>query len=287
MRTVAVTGASGFIGRHVVNFLRTVPGYRVVATGRDEARLKSLDVEYVVLDLANENCDCFALLGQPEILIHLAWGGLPRYRDLFHIEQNLMASYRFITAMVSNGVSAVTVAGTCYEYGLQSGCLNEAMQTQPTTCYAIAKDSLRQFLEQMRQQYPFRLCWGRLFFSHGAGQNHTSLFPQLDHAIASGAESFDMSGGEQLRDYLRVEDAAVMLAKVALQNTVDGIFNICSGVPVSVRRLAEERIASMNSHIRLNLGAFPYPEHEPMAYWGDPSRARQAMIAFDGGGADD
>lgn len=280
MRTVAVTGATGFIGRHVVSYLRGLPGCRVVATGRDEERLSSLDVNYAVLDLESDYPDCFTLLGKPDTLIHLAWDGLPNYRDPFHIEKNLMASYRFITSMVRQGVSHVTVAGTCYEYGLQSGCLNEDVKPEPTTCYAIAKDSLRRFLEQSLQRYPFRLCWGRLFFLYGAGQSPGSLLPQLDRAIASGAESFDMSGGEQLRDYLAVEEAAALLAMVALQKSSAGIFNICSGEPVSVRRLVEERIALQRTSLRLNLGVYPYPDHEPMAYWGDPSRAVKAAEAF-------
>lgn len=280
MSTVAVTGATGFVGRHVVSYLRGLPDCHVVAVGRDEARLKSLDVDYAVLDLENENPDCFTLLGKPDILIHLAWDGLPSYHDPIHIEQNLMASYRFITSMVQQGTSYVTVAGTCYEYGLQSGCLNEDVRPEPTTCYALAKDSLRRFLGKARQRNPFQLCWGRLFFLHGAGQNPKSLFPQLDLAIASGAESFNMSGGEQLRDYLAVEEAAVLLVKVALQKRYAGIFNICSGEAVSVRRLVEERIALQRASLRLNLGVYPYPDHEPMAYWGDPSRAVKAVEAF-------
>lgn len=280
MRTVAVTGACGFVGRHLVDFLRPLSGCRVVAVGRDEARLKSLGVDYAVLDLTRENPDCFARLGRPDTLIHLAWDGLGNYQDPGHVEVQLMASYRFITALLRQGVSSVTVAGTCYEYGLQSGCLGEEVAAAPTTSYAVAKDSLRRFLELARLREPFQLCWGRLFFLHGPGQNPKALLPQLERAIASGAECFDMSGGEQLRDYLAVQEAAALLAKLALQRGSSGIFNVCSGAPVSVRRLVEERIAARGGRLRLNLGVYPYPAHEPMCYWGDPARARRAAELF-------
>ena len=80
---------------------------------------------------------------------------------------------------------------------------------------------------------------------------------------------FNMSGGEQLRDYLPVEEVAKMLVAVALQQKVEGIINCCSGEPVSVRRFVENYLQQHNLRIRLNLGHYPYPDYEPMAFWGD------------------
>ena len=281
LHTIAVTGATGFIGRNVVDFLKGVPDCRVVAAGRDERRLRRLNVEYAVCDINDGAPDCFDLLGRPDTLIHLAWDGLDNYRSSVHIERNLMSGYNFLKDMIGGGLSNLVVAGTCYEYGLQSGCLNEDAPPAPTIPYAIAKDALRRFIGTLGRDHAFRFCWARFFFLHGEGQNPGSLIPRLDAAIASGAESFDMSGGEQLRDYLPVEQAARLLAKVALQKEHEGIFNICSGRPISVRRLVEERIAQKKGKIRLNLGVLPYPDYEPMAYWGDAGRLEMAVSAFD------
>lgn len=279
-QTVLVSGATGFIGRRVVRFLQSIPECRVIATGRNEEPLRALGVEYAVYDLSEHRGDCYELLGRPDALIHLAWDGLPNYHELFHVERNLMDSYRFLKAMVQQGLPRLTVAGTCYEYGMQNGCLDEKTPPCPTVCYAVAKDALRRFLEALGRFHPFRLRWARLFFAYGDGQPARSLFPQLDQALASGAESFDMSGGEQLRDYLSVEEMAEALAKVALQDRYDGVINVCSGRPVSVRRLVERRIAEKGGSLRLNLGALPYPDYEPMAYWGDATRLRQAIDAY-------
>ena len=279
--TVAVTGAAGFIGRNVVDFLKGVPGCRVVAAGRDEQRLRSLDVEYAVLDINERPADCFDLLGRPGTLIHLAWDGLDNYRSPVHIERNLMSGYNFLKDMIKGGLSNLAVAGTCYEYGLQQGCLREGVPAAPTLPYAIAKDALRRVIEVLQAKHEFRFCWARFFFLYGEGQNPRSLIPRLDAAIASGAASFDMSGGEQLRDYLHVGQAARLLAKVALQKEHEGIFNICSGHPISVLRLVEERISQKKGKIRLNPGALPYPDYEPMAYWGDTGRLEMAVGAFD------
>jgi dTDP-6-deoxy-L-talose 4-dehydrogenase (NAD+) len=277
MSTVAVTGASGFIGRHVVRWLARSGNCRVIALGRNEEQLRRLGVEYVLQDLKIERNDYYDLLGRPDRLIHLAWGGLPNYNDLLHLDHNLWMSYRFLKHMIAGGLRSLTVAGTCYEYGLQTGCLAEDATPRPTICYAVAKNALRVFLEELKKQYPFRLTWARFFFLYGEEQNRKALIPQLDRAIARNEERFDMSGGEQLRDYLPVEDASRFLVSIAMQDRHEGIFNICSGEPISVRRLAEERIARRGSAIRLNLGVLPYPEYEPMAYWGDASRLRKIM----------
>ena len=80
---------------------------------------------------------------------------------------------------------------------------------------------------------------------------------------------FNMSGGEQLRDYLPVEEIAHRIASLAEHVDLDGIYNCCGGTPISVRALVENRIRERNAKIELNLGHYPYPEYEPMEFWGD------------------
>jgi dTDP-6-deoxy-L-talose 4-dehydrogenase (NAD+) len=277
MTTVAVTGASGFVGRHAVRHLSRGGMCRVIACGRNVEQLRRLGVAYVAEDLKVGRNDCYDLLGRPDRLIHLAWEGLPGYHDPLHLEENLLTSCRFLKNMIAGGLRSLTVAGTCYEYGMATGCLAEDAAPAPTTCYAVAKNALRVFLEALKKRHPFRLIWTRLFFLYGEGQHASALIPQVDRALAAGQESFDMSGGEQLRDYLPVEKASRILAMIAMQDRYDGIVNICSGKPVSVRRLVEDRIALHGGAMRLNLGVLPYPEYEPMAFWGDAGRLRKIV----------
>jgi dTDP-6-deoxy-L-talose 4-dehydrogenase (NAD+) len=108
-----------------------------------------------------------------------------------------------------------------------------------------------------------------LFYLYGQGQAATSLYAQLQQAIARGDNVFNMSGGEQLRDYLPVEVAAQQLVQLAISQNPMNTMNICSGRPVSVRRLVEQWLNEKNSDMRLNFGYYPYPNYEPMAFWGD------------------
>ncbi len=81
-----------------------------------------------------------------------------------------------------------------------------------------------------------------------------------------------MSGGEQLRDYLHIDQVCSKMLTLIEQQRNLGIVNICSGTPISVRALVENWKKENNWDIELNLGHFPYPDYEPMAFWGDNTK---------------
>ena len=219
-------------------------------------------------------------MGAPDLLIHLAWEGLPNYDRPFHVAKNLPDNIAFLKGLIDEGLAGLTVAGTCFEYGRQNGCLAETQPTDPNTHYALAKDALRRFLEMYSRSKPVRFLWARLFYVFGEGQGRGSLLALVDWALEAGAESFDMTLGEQLRDYLPVDEMAANIGKIALQERVDGVINVCSGRPVSIRRLVENHLEARGVELRLNLGAVPYSNWEPLAFWGDVTRLNQAIRSF-------
>jgi len=266
--TVIVTGATGFVGQHLIPLLLN-NNYRVVAIARDMKKASFFpwfkDVQFFALDFHKDNKAMCIEHGAG--LIHLAWQGLPNYKSHFHIEENLPFNYRFIKSLVLSGIQQALITGTCFEYGTQIGAIGSTAETYPDNPYAVAKDSLRQQLEFLSKEHPFCLQWARLFYMYGKGQNPRSLLSQLDSAIDNNEALFDMSGGEQLRDYLPIEAAAQQLFEL-YESGLPGVSNICSGNPISVRRLVEERIQARGSAIKLNLGHYPYPDYEPMEFWG-------------------
>jgi dTDP-6-deoxy-L-talose 4-dehydrogenase (NAD+) len=277
---VLVTGATGFVGRHLVAQL-LARGDDVRAVSRKAQTAQGMpwinDVEFVSADIHAADLDVDALTDGIDALAHLAWPGLPNYRALFHFEHNLMADYRFIKSAVEAGVKQVLVTGTCFEYGMQSGPLSESTEPRPSNPYGLAKHTLHLFLQNLQQEHPFTLQWARLFYLHGAGQNPNSLLAALDRAIDAGEQSFDMSAGEQLRDFLSIETAAGYLAAIVHQRDFDGVINCASGQPVSVRTLVEQRLRERGATLNLNLGHYPYPSHEPMAFWAVTERLQQLL----------
>lgn len=270
---VLVTGASGFIGRHVVHALLE-KGHEVLALGRVEGHVAQHPwfdkIRFIKHDIHLQELPDAALFGGVERMIHLAWPGLPNYKKLFHFEQNLPADYRFLKHMVSIGMRQIVVTGTCFEYGMRNGPLHTDLPPEPSNPYALAKDVLRCFLQQLQAEMPFVLKWARLFYMYGPGQNPNSVLAQLDAALKRGDSVFNMSGGEQLRDYLPVEAIAERLVGLAFSETASEIVNICSGKPISIRRLVEQHAAMRGKSIALNLGFYPYADYEAMAFWGVP-----------------
>lgn len=267
---VAVTGASGFIGRHVLAELkaRSVESVALIHSSSSRS-LGDLAGRVVSVDLHHASVDAFELMGRPDALIHLAWSGLPNYRSLHHFEQELPAQYRFLRCLIDAGLRNLVIAGTCFEYGMQSGLLSEETSPQPSNPYGYAKDALRRQLEYLKASHPFLMTWARLFYLYGEGQAAGSLWSQLAQAAERGDERFNMSGGEQLRDYLPVTEVSRHLVSLAMVNQDVGAVNVCAGIPISVRKLVERWIEQNDWSIMPNLGYYPYPDYEPMAFWGD------------------
>lgn len=270
-KCILVTGATGFIGNYVINQLLENDQLEIVATSRNkDYAIKQKwfnNVKYIEYDLNDKKDNLFDYFHKPDILIHLAWEGLPNYDSQIHIERNLMNHYTFIKKLINEGLKEVNCIGTCFEYGLQNGCLEEDLVTVPNTTYGLAKDSLRNFLEDLNKTKSFEFKWIRLFYMYGKGQASKSLLSLVDQAIKKNDTQFNMSKGEQLRDYLRIEDIAKYIIMISLQNKINGIINCASGKPISIRSLVESYLKEKNSHIELNLGYYDYAEYEPMAFW--------------------
>jgi len=272
---ILITGATGFIGRHIVDYLLLSGKHEIIATAtenREEAETLCPVIKntlYISKNLNEQEVNYYTFFQKPDCAIHLSWEGLPNYSELFHIERNLPANFYFIRNMIQNGLSDITIAGTCFEYGLQNGCLNEEMHTAPATVYGQAKDTLRKFVELLHKTYNFNRKWARFFYLYGQGQGKKTLYGQMEEAAKNNQKEFNMSFGEQLRDYISISQAAEYMSKIALQNEITGIINCCSGNPISVRRFVENFFNERGVQIKLNLGYYPYPDFEPLAFWGD------------------
>jgi len=285
---VLVTGATGFIGTPVVDAL-LARGALVTALCRDAARAAAWAsaragrerLAVLAADIGGLTEAQLDELASHDRILHLAWGCLDAFKSEAHLDAVLPRHLEFLTALLERGAKHVLVAGTCLEYGLQEGCLHEALEPRPVTAYGRAKDALRRALEPLCAARGAVFQWCRLFYMHGVGQAEKSLLSQLDRAIKAGADSFDMSGGEQERDYLPVAEVAGLLVRVASQDRVAGVINCASGRPVTVRALVEAHLIRRGADIRLNLGHYPYPDYEPMRFWADTKKLAAALAAGD------
>lgn len=274
---VAVTGATGFVGRHVVAAL-LAQGAEVVAAARTIGATFPVNerLRFVKADIDDAD-RAVSKLGDPDVLIHLAWSGLPNYRSDTHLRSELPRQVAFLNACSRSGLKRLLVTGTCLEYGMQSGQLDEELLAAPTTAYGQAKNQLLEYLQTIADAGGPKLTWLRLFYLYGPGQAATSLYSQLHSAATSGAKEFAMSPGDQKRDFLPIEAAAAYISALAVKTSGEGIVNVCSGSPIRVADLARDWLHKWDSALALNLGVYPYPDYEPRDYWGS-SRKLDSLL---------
>lgn len=272
---VAVTGASGFVGRHVTKALVERGADVVVAMHRTVP--PALDgVECVTLDIADPGSDPFSTLGRPDVLVHLAWAGLPHYRAASHVDDELPKQKHFLRACLAGGLRRVAITGTCLEYGMAAGELDELRTATPATAYAKAKHLLAADIEQVCAEVGADFTWMRLFYLFGEGQAPTSLYSQLCSAVRRGDTHFPMSPGDQQRDFLPIDVAASHIAALAL-GPGSGRVNICSGQPTTIHAMATQWLAQWGADIVLERGMYPYPDYEPFAFWGSTRKLRASL----------
>jgi nucleoside-diphosphate-sugar epimerase len=275
-----VTGATGFIGNYVIRELLN-RNVAVIASATSPQNASEKDwynkVRFVSHTIGEENKqeNLFEKFKKPDLLIHLAWKGLPNYKHLFHFEEVLPAQYSFLKKLISEGLNDITITGTCLEYGMQEGCLSESQPALPSNPYALAKHTLHCFLEELKKYSSFHLKWVRLFYMFGKGQSPVSILSQLEHALQKGEESFNMSKGNQLRDYLPVEKVAENIVNISLQNKITGAINCCNGSPISIKNLVEQYLQQRQKTIYLNTGYYPYPDYEPKDFWGNNEKLKK------------
>lgn len=273
-KTVIVTGATGFIGRHIVARLVS-EGFEVIAFVRDVEKARQIkgleNVQLVTFDIVRP--ELLPKISTESTMIHCAWQNVRDTLSLKHIENYYHQHYCFLKAMIERGVAKLIVLGSCYEYGNQYGPISATATTVPTTPYALAKDMLHKSLRLLQKNLKFELTWVRLFYLYGEGQDPECIIPMLDAALDNNEQAFNMSLGEQLFDYLPVEDVAKEM--MCILDAGDGTFNLCSANPISLRRLLEERMRAKGKTIRLNLGSYPYRDQETMAIWGSDTISDQ------------
>lgn len=273
MKKVLVTGATGFIGNYLIQLL-LAKGYQVIATSSNlftaEKKPWFSKVQFIELDFnkMQDEVNYFEYFDNPDFLFHLAWEGLPNYNDEFHVKENLPKHVRFLSNLIKNGLKDLLVTGTCFEYGLIEGCLDETLDTKPITQYGIAKDELCKYLQSLSKEKNVQFKWARLFYIFGEGQNEHSLYAQLKKAIREKQNVFNMSGGEQIRDFLEINKVVELLCSIGLQDKMNGVFNCCSGNPIKVLNFVNNIIKKEEAQIDLNVGYYPYSVYEPFHFWG-------------------
>src|SRR6266545_4206700 len=251
---VLLTGASGFIGRHVMRLLRDA-GHEVHAVSSRPAPTPATTLWYVADLLQPDRVRHLVGQVKPEGLVHLAWITTPP--DYWRSPENLSwvaASKQLFQAFRDAGGQRAVAAGTCAEYDWRYGyCVERLTPLAPATLYGRAKADAGSFLESLAADAGFSAAWARLFFLLGPHEHPSRLVPSLVRDLIAGKPA-RCNSGALFRDFLHVEDAATAIVAL-FGSAVTGPVNVASGMPVSIAAVASAVAARVGRPDLLQISA--------------------------------
>ena len=277
MKKVLVTGANGYIGRHVVQKLLELGSEVYVSDfnfeGLDERAIR------VTTPIFGDEENLFEKLGKPDVCIHMAWrNGFVHNADSHIVD--LPQHYEFIKNMLDGGLKQIIVMGSMHEVGYWEGAIEETTPCNPKSLYGIAKNALRQAVFSMPVVEDVCLQWVRAYYILGDDLKNNSIFSRIIKMEQEGAETFPFTSGKNKFDFISVDMLAEQIAKTALQREIDGVINCCTGNPVSLADKVEEFIAENHFKIRPEYGAFPDRPYDSPGVWGDPTKINEIIKQY-------
>lgn len=274
MKKILVTGAAGYIGRHVVKKALDM-GHQVVAA---DFAFKGVDerAEYCDAPIFSGAKDLYTQFGRPDVCIHLAWRDGFRHNASSHMK-DLSSHVVFLNNLVDAGLPMLTVMGTMHEIGYWEGSIDETTPCAPMSQYGIAKNALRQSLMLSMTDKPCKLHWLRAYYITGDEAHGSSIFAKITQAEQDGKQSFPFTSGKNKYDFIDVDELATMIVAASVQQEETGIINVCTGQPQTLADRVEQFLQQKGYRIRLAYGAFPDRPYDSPGVWGNPDKINRIL----------
>lgn len=274
---IFVTGSTGFIG---YNFIKRAikKGYEIKALRRNKLIKFNSEINNKIefIDGSIENFNQKSLEGC-NILVHLAASGVgPKKADLKELLLvNVLGTSKIIESAYKAKIEKIIVVGTCHEYGdvdLSNQPIKVDYPLKPLNLYGITKATSYYIALEQCKKYNLKMFYGRIFSAYGEGQYSANFWPALKKAALTG-DNFKMTKGEQIRDFIHIEEVIDQLLQACKRNDlIPGkvlVKNIASGNSMKLGDFAESEWANFCAKGKLLKGIIKTRLNEPLCFKSD------------------
>ena len=166
--------------------------------------------------------------------------------------------------------------GSSDEYGNATAPQHEDQREHAISPYSFAKVACTHFLQMLNRSENFPAVTLRLFLTYGPGQGINRFLPQIIRGCLDDA-TFPTSAGEQLRDFCYVDDSVQAILQALTHPEVEGdVFNVASGIPVSIREMVE-KVRNITGSGNPQFGEVSYRNGENMSLYANISKAKRIL----------
>lgn len=281
MQNVLVTGSTGFVGAYVLKILieKGLNVAIIIRSNSDTWRVNKFLSSCLVLksDLKNiSSLNSKIKDFSPDCCIHLAWSGVFGSERNDEIQyQNYFSSIQLLQLCIDVGCKNFIGLGSQAEYGQMSGIISEKDKVNPTTLYGKTKLKTFRKLKEISELNNINFTWLRLFSTYGPLDNNNWLIPYTIKKFLL-KDSPKLTKGEQIWDYLYVEDAANAIVQIAIEKK-RGLFNLGSGNPIKLKDLIIIIKEKIDINLELKFGDIPYRDDQVMHLEADISKLKNVI----------
>jgi len=278
---ILVVGGTGFIGHHLLKeTIRRGWSSTSVSLNPPIQYRKIAKVNYVFADVTNKS-ELKSKIGDDyDYVVNL--GGYPDHNLLDKggekiINNHFTSVINLLSIISREKIKRFVQIGSSDEYGeTVHGPQVETTREQPISPYSVAKVASTHFIQMLFRTEQFPGVALRPFLVYGPGQDEKRFIPQVIKGCLS-ESAFPTSEGKQVRDFCHVNDAVNAIMLAMLSNDSNGnIFNIGSGVPVTIRSVVEIITKIINKG-RPIFGEVPFRSGENMSLYANIDSIQQVL----------